>query len=358
MFIRNAWYVAAWADEIGEAPLARRICNEPVVLFRDRQNRVAALLDMCCHRGAPLHMGQVVEEGIQCGYHGLIFDRSGTCVSVPGQEHILERTRVRSFPVVEQDAFVWIWMGDPAKADVSTIVPWPYHNDAKNWPHKHTMYPIKAAAMLMVDNLMDLTHLGYVHTSTIGGNPSQHVEAKMQTERTPLGLKFTRWMLNSVPPPTYVKAVGFEGRIDRCQRFEFIAPGSVLQWTGAAEAGAYRDGDTSGSPLEFRLFHGADAGDRHDVLLFLVGRERFPPGRSGGDGAVLHPGRRCVHGGQDGGGGPAVAPGGDGRERRWWTSRRMRRGCTCAGRSSGCWRRTRGWRWRRSRWQRERDRAG
>jgi vanillate O-demethylase monooxygenase subunit len=62
-------------------------------------------------------------------------------------------------------------------------------------------------------------------------------------------------MLNSVPPPTYVKAVGFEGRIDRCQRFEFIAPGSVLQWTGAAEAGAYRDGDTSGSPLEFRLFH-------------------------------------------------------------------------------------------------------
>ena len=71
------------------------------------------------------------------------------------------------------------------------------------------MYPIKAAAMLMVDNLMDLTHLGYVHTSTIGGNPSQHVEAKMQTERTPLGLKFTRWMLNSVPPPTYVKAVGF-----------------------------------------------------------------------------------------------------------------------------------------------------
>jgi phenylpropionate dioxygenase-like ring-hydroxylating dioxygenase large terminal subunit len=256
MFIRNAWYVAAWADEIAETPLARRICNEPVVLFRDQQNHIAALLDMCCHRGAPLHMGTVVEEGLQCGYHGLIFDRSGTCVRVPGQTHILERTRVRSFPVVEQDAFVWIWMGDPAKADPATIVSWPYHNDQKNWPHKHTMYPIKAPAMLMVDNLMDLTHLGYVHTATIGGNPSQHVEAKMQTERTPLGLKFTRWMLNSPPPPTYVKAVGFQGRIDRCQRFEFIAPGSILQWTGADEAGAYRDGDTSGSKLEFRLFHG------------------------------------------------------------------------------------------------------
>jgi phenylpropionate dioxygenase-like ring-hydroxylating dioxygenase large terminal subunit len=256
MFIHNAWYVAAWADEISDAPLARRICNEPVVLYRDAQNRVSALLDTCCHRGAPLHMGKVVEQGLQCGYHGLIFDRSGTCVRVPGQDRILPRTRVRSFPVVEQDAFVWIWMGDPAKADPAKIVQWPWHNDQKNWPHKHTMYPIKAAAMLMVDNLMDLTHLGYVHASTIGGNPSQHVEAKMETERTPLGLKFIRWMLNSVPPPTYVKAVGFQGRIDRCQRFEFVAPGSVLQWTGAGEVGAYRDGDTSNSKLQFRLFHG------------------------------------------------------------------------------------------------------
>ena len=64
MFIRNAWYVAAWADEIGEAPLARRICNEPSCCSATGENRVAALLDMCCHRGAPLHMGQVVEEGI------------------------------------------------------------------------------------------------------------------------------------------------------------------------------------------------------------------------------------------------------------------------------------------------------
>ena len=348
MFIRNAWYVAAWADEIGEAPLARRICNEPVVLFRDRQDRAAALLDMCCHRGAPLHMGQVVEEGIQCGYHGLIFDRSGNCVSVPGQEHILERTRVRSFPVVEQDAFVWIWMGDPAKADVSTIVPWPYHNDAKNWPHKHTMYPIKAAAMLMVDNLMDLTHLGYVHTSTIGGNPSQHVEAKMQTERTPLGLKFTRWMLNSVPPPTYVKAVGFEGRIDRCQRFEFIAPGSVLQWTGAAEVGRLSRRRHQRQPAGVPAVPRPDAGDRHDVLLFLVGRERFPPGRSGGDGAVLHPGRARRSWRTRRWWRASSCAWRSWARPRWWTSRRMRRGCTCAGRSSGCWRRTRGWRWRRS----------
>ena len=226
------------------------------MLYRDAGGRAAALIDMCCHRGAPLHMGKVVEQGIECGYHGLIFNTEGACVRIPGQERIPERARVRSFPIVEQDGFIWIWMGDPADADPASIVRYPWHNDTVNWPHKHTMYHIKAGAMLMVDNLMDLTHLGYVHVSTIGGNPTIHVEAKMETVRTDRGLKFTRWMLNSVPPPTYVRAVGFENRIDRAQMFEFIAPGSILQLSAADEAGAYKNGLTENSKLQFRLFHG------------------------------------------------------------------------------------------------------
>jgi phenylpropionate dioxygenase-like ring-hydroxylating dioxygenase large terminal subunit len=64
MLLRKAWYIAAWADEIGGQPLARRICNEPIVLFRDGRGRAAALVDRCCHRAAPLHMGTVVEEDL------------------------------------------------------------------------------------------------------------------------------------------------------------------------------------------------------------------------------------------------------------------------------------------------------
>lgn len=256
MFIRNAWYVAAWSDEIANEPLARRICDEPVVLFRDAEGQPAALLDMCCHRGAPLHLGRVERDGIVCGYHGLTFDRTGRCVRVPGQDQIPERARVRSFPVVEQDGFVWIWTGEVAKADPAQIVRFAWQNDTENWPSKHAIYAIRSAAMQMVDNLMDLSHLGYVHTSTIGGNPMTHVTAKMDTVRTETGLKFTRWMLNSLPPPTYVRAVGFQGRIDRVQMFEFIAPGVVLQFSGADEAGAYADGEVENSKLRFRLFHG------------------------------------------------------------------------------------------------------
>jgi phenylpropionate dioxygenase-like ring-hydroxylating dioxygenase large terminal subunit len=99
MLLRNAWYIAAWADEIGgDQPLARRICNEPIVLFRGGTGRVGALTDRCCHRAAPLSMGSVVVEGIQCGYHGLVIDGSGRCVRIPGQKQIPADARVRSTP--------------------------------------------------------------------------------------------------------------------------------------------------------------------------------------------------------------------------------------------------------------------
>jgi vanillate O-demethylase monooxygenase subunit len=256
MLVRNAWYIGAWADELRAEPLARRICDEPVVLFRDAAGKAAALADRCCHRAAPLSMGKIVEAGLECGYHGLTFDGSGRCVRIPGQRQIPQDACVRSYPIVEKDQLVWLWMGEAEKADPALIVDFPFHNDAGKWPNKHDVYPIKGNYMLMVDNLMDLTHLGYLHAKTVGGNPSAHVDAEMKTTRTPTGLKFTRWMKNSMPPPSYVKAGGFKGRIDRCQEFEFVAPSTVLQWTGAIDAGAEFTDAQRDFRFQFRLFHG------------------------------------------------------------------------------------------------------
>jgi phenylpropionate dioxygenase-like ring-hydroxylating dioxygenase large terminal subunit len=256
MLLRNAWYIAAWGDELTDKPLARRICNDPVVLFRDRDGTAAALADRCCHRAAPLSLGSLVEGGLQCGYHGLVFDGAGHCVAIPGQRRIPEDARVRAYPTVEKNGLVWLWMGDPAKADPATIVDFPYHDDKSHWPNRHDMYPIRGNYMLMVDNLMDLTHLGYLHAKTVGGNPAQHIDADMKTVRTANGIKFIRWMRNSPPPPSYVKAAGFQGRVDRCQIFEFVAPSTVLQWTGATDAGTATDDPERDFRFQFRLFHG------------------------------------------------------------------------------------------------------
>jgi vanillate O-demethylase monooxygenase subunit len=110
--------------------------------------------------------------------------------------------------------------------------------------------------MLLVDNLMDLTHLGYVHGGTIGGNPTAHVEAKMETHPTPRGLRYTRWLLDSEPPPTYTRAVPFRGRVDRWQEFEYVAPGSILQWSGATDAGTGATEGKRDGGFSLRLFHG------------------------------------------------------------------------------------------------------
>jgi phenylpropionate dioxygenase-like ring-hydroxylating dioxygenase large terminal subunit len=255
MLVTNAWYVAAWADELSMNPLARRICNEPVVLYRTFEGTAAALRDSCCHRGAPLSLGAVVERGLRCNYHGLVFGADGACVHIPGQEVIPKKARVRSYPVVEKDQLIWIWMGEREEADPSEIVDYPYHNDTANWPSHHDVMPVYANYLLLVDNLMDATHLAYVHPSSVGGAaPGVHFKAEMVVKPTDRGIRIDRRMPNSPPPPTYNNCVAFPGNVDRWQEFEFVAPSTVLQYSGAVEAGAGRD-NKSCVRFDMRLFH-------------------------------------------------------------------------------------------------------
>jgi len=257
MLPTNVWYVAAWGHEIDTKPLARTICNQVLVLFRNPvTQKISALQDRCCHRGTPLRFGEITDEGIQCGYHGMVFNGEGVCVRIPGQSSIPPKAKVCAYPIVEQDELVWIWIGDPSLADASKIVSYPFHNDHAKWPHKHQRYHVKCNFMLLVDNLMDLTHLAYVHRNTIGGNAKAHTEATMKVTPRDDGLHFIRWLMDSAPPPTYLKAHPFEGNIDRWMEFQYVAPGSVLQWTGgiAAGHGALENRDQPGFSL--RVFHG------------------------------------------------------------------------------------------------------
>lgn len=253
MFIRNAWYVAAWSDELTTEPIPRTLLGEPIVLFRDQYGRAGILEDRCCHRGAPLSLGKVTNKGLMCGYHGLTFDCSGTCVDIPGQGKIPERALVRSYSVVERDAFVWVWMGDPQAADESEIPAWPFNNDHKNWPHKHTMLPVKCNYVYLLENLMDLSHVGFVHTKTIGGGAEENLNVSMAVERTDTGVKFSRWMLDVKAAPTFAKAGGFTSNVDRWQDFEFVAPSSILHYSGAIPTGADRERREGG--VQIRLFH-------------------------------------------------------------------------------------------------------
>ncbi|OFA03494.1 aromatic ring-hydroxylating dioxygenase subunit alpha [Duganella phyllosphaerae] len=269
MFIRNAWYVGAWASDIKDQPFARTILGEPVVFFRGEDGKVAALEDRCCHRGLPLKFGAIEGNNIVCGYHGATFNCAGKCVAIPGQARIPSAMAVRSYPVVEQDELIWIWTGDVAQADPAQIVSFPFHQE---WPHlTHTQH-VKCDWKLMIGNLMDLTHLAYIHKSTIGGDPDAHTTAKFEVSPSENGVSFIRWLLNTQPPQMYVDAVGFEGRIDRWMEFEFTAPGSVKQFTGALNVGeeAYEKGPRQGG-FALRVFHNVTPETKTSCFYFWSG---------------------------------------------------------------------------------------
>jgi nitrite reductase/ring-hydroxylating ferredoxin subunit len=267
MIVQNAWYLAAWASEVGARPLARRICNEPVVLFRTPDGKASALIDSCAHRGAPLSLGTVVAQGIRCNYHGVVFAGSGLCASIPNQALIPAKARVRRFPLVEKDQMLWIWIGDAAKADESLIVDYPFHDDPK-WPCRQTMSPVRSHYLLIADNLLDATHLAYVHGATVGGaDPNVHMSAESSLKPTANGHRYERLMRNAPPPPAYSACVALPERIDRWQEFEFVAPATVLQYSGGVPAGA--DRATAGAPrFDMRIFHSATPATDNSCYYF------------------------------------------------------------------------------------------
>lgn len=248
MFIREAWYVGAWADEIPAGQLlGRTLLGEPVLFYRGQDGQVAALEDRCCHRGLPLSMGCVQGNAVQCGYHGLVFDGQGACIKVPGQDRVPPKARVRAYPVVEQDQLVWIWMGEPAQADASLIPRHPWH-DNPGWEWVKDRYRIAAHYQLIIDNLMDLTHVGYVHGRTIGGTPQAHSDAETTVTATDRSVRVERWMLDSVPPPAYTAVCRFgTERVDRWMEIDFQAPSMVRIHTGAVDTGiGAREGNREG----------------------------------------------------------------------------------------------------------------
>src|SRR5262245_11199538 len=131
MFLRNGWYSALWRHELTDKPVAKTFLGEKVVLFRTAGGKPGALEDCCCHRAAPLSLGEVSGETLACGYHGLKFNVSGRCVAVPGQAEVPSGAKVRSYPVAEKWNVVWIWMGDPALADPGKIPDMPWLSDPK-----------------------------------------------------------------------------------------------------------------------------------------------------------------------------------------------------------------------------------
>ena len=234
-FPLDAWYVAAWSHEVGRRePLGRTICNKRMVLWRRADGGVAALEDACWHRLLPLSMGWLEGEEIVCRYHGLAFDGKGQCTRVPGNEKPSAAARVTTYPVIDRHRFIWVWPGDPAKADPA-LVPDMHWNDDPGWEGDGKTLPANCDYRLFVDNLMDLTHKSFVHATSIG---NRHVaEAPMTTTHEGRTVTALRWMLDIDAPPFWRTQLGRPGNVDRWQIIRFEAPCTIVLDVGVAPTG-------------------------------------------------------------------------------------------------------------------------
>lgn len=241
MYTRNDWYVACTEDELaGSGPVAVCILDQPIVIWRPGSD-IVALEDRCVHRAAALSLGRCEGANLRCMYHGLLFDRAGTVVEIPGQDVIPSNARVRAYPAASRYGWVWVWMGDPAKVDLGRLPALFEGVDLDEFGMEAGVLDFEASSRLISDNLLDFSHLPYVHAKSFQA-PLDWAESTMTMKQLDRGLRFERWLENQPGDGFFLEALR-GGPCDEWLGYDYIVPGVLIMLTGAFPLGTARSID-------------------------------------------------------------------------------------------------------------------
>lgn len=210
----NCWYPVTFVKDLPlDRPYSFSLYGDPLVLFRDRQGKLGCLSDRCCHRAAKLSTGQLLEGKLECLYHGWQFNTEGQCVHIPQLAEsapIPRNACVRSFPVVEHQGMIWLWLGQVEMADEKTIP---------------TIDILEKEGIFLVDTVIDVP-VDYTYLIENGVDPSH---ASISHDGTELGVS----RKNAKPLEMELLSIdvkGFQGRYRRANtlspwwRLDFTAP--------------------------------------------------------------------------------------------------------------------------------------
>ena len=223
-FVMNDWYVAAFGDDITHQLLARTLLGKRLVFYRATDQRVVALEDRCPHRSMPLSAGTLEQDTIVCGYHGFRFNTEGDCIEVPSQTSCPKNVGIKAYRTHERGAVVWIWMGDAEEADLSKLPPQDWMEDA-DWARSQGYLSLQANYVRLHENLLDLTHLSYLHAKSFG--TPDYAKAAFESQ---IGDGVFALLRNVVPttlPPVWGVPTGLtgQGQAARIVRSEFRSLG-------------------------------------------------------------------------------------------------------------------------------------
>jgi renierapurpurin 18,18'-hydroxylase len=183
----NCWYMIAKSSEIQQRPVKREIWNQPVVLFRTARGELHALEDRCAHRLVKLSHGRVIDDNIECAYHGWQYNGTGRCVFIPhlASKTTLPNCQLKSYPVVEKHGFIWIFPGNAAAC--ASVLPMEMNEwDDLNEISSFVRLTCRAHFSYLIENLMDMYH-GSLHAQYQVWNAQslkEVVEAKNQVSAT------------------------------------------------------------------------------------------------------------------------------------------------------------------------------
>jgi vanillate O-demethylase monooxygenase subunit len=240
-YLRNTWYVAAWDEEVKpNALFSRRLLGEALVFFRDQSGQVRALADRCAHRFAPLSKGTLCKDVVRCPYHGLEFDGEGQCTRNPhGNGAIPKAAQVRAYPVVEKYSVIWIWMSDAEKADEALIPDFSCMDPQRFYVAKRYLHA-RANYVLESDNILDLSHIQYLHPTTLGSEDVSSAITKVEQEGATVWSY--RQTVNEIMPAFLYDAMGIaaDTSVDRWTDVRWDAPASLLLFAGAVSTGRPR----------------------------------------------------------------------------------------------------------------------
>ena len=210
--LRNEWYAVAFAHEVDATrPLLRYCCGDRIALFRTAAGKPVALYDRCPHRGSPLSLGKIAEDTLQCPYHGFRYDASGQCVRVPSQATITPELCVRSYPIVEKGGFLWLWPGAPDAADPALLPDcFEFGLDRPGWTAKpYLMLEIKSNYSLLFENLLDTSHISFLHGTALDGGRMASSTFRLESEGKIVRL--VRELKGDTPTPSNTKQYGLSG---------------------------------------------------------------------------------------------------------------------------------------------------
>ena len=272
---RNQWYVAAFSREVSRKPMERWLLDEPVAMYRTESGEVVALEGRCAHRHFPLAEGTLVGNDLQCPYHGFTYSPDGQCIRVPSQERTPRNCRIKAYPTVEKWRWIWIWMGDPALADPALI---PDHGsiglEDDGLITDEVLYEeLEARYQLIHDNLMDLSHVAFLHRNTLGGGSDSSAEAKVIETEGENWMEGERVVRGIPTTPHFAGYLGYDGLCDRSIGQRFYLPALHHGW----DIYAYADRHPEAGKVfgKLMVYHGITPGRRNTTHYFFATARNF-----------------------------------------------------------------------------------